>query len=84
MLKQDDRVEKNGRIIIHRLAHHNPEREDFEDHVFYMFNHAFCIGCFAFLFGVIIALIISNLFYFFIVNFIDLSIIEGKFRLQLF
>ena len=75
MSNQSNKIEKNGRIIIQRLAHHNPEREDFGDHVFYLFNYAFCIGCFAFLFGVVIALIFNNLFYFYIINFIDLSII---------
>ena len=41
---------KDKRIILNWLAHHDPERDDFEDHVFYIFNHAICIGCFAFLF----------------------------------
>lgn len=68
-------AEKNGRVIIYRFAHHNPEREDFGDHVFYFFNHALCIGCFSFLFGTVIALIISNIFYYYIAYFIDFSFI---------
>lgn len=50
-------------LIIHWLAHHNPKRDDFNDHVLYLFNHAICIGCFSFLLGVLAALITSNLFY---------------------
>jgi hypothetical protein len=68
-------TEKNGKGVIYRFAHHNPEREDFGDHVFYLFNHALCIGCFSFLFGTVIALIISNIFYYYIANFIDFSFI---------
>jgi hypothetical protein len=68
-------IERSRRVIIHSLAHHNPEREDFGDHVFYLFNHALCIGCFSFLFGTIIGLILSNTFFTFIVNFIDFSFI---------
>lgn len=56
--------EKNEKlIVINWLVHHNPERNDFKNHVFYMFNYAFCIGCFSFLLGVIVALILANLFY---------------------
>ncbi|MCK4379868.1 MAG: hypothetical protein KAW51_01940, partial [Candidatus Lokiarchaeota archaeon] len=60
--------------IIHWLAHHNPKRDDFDDHVFYIFNYAVCIGCFAFTLGATVALIIGNIFYYSIVNFIGLPI----------
>ena len=66
---------KNQRIIISWLAHHNPNRRDFNDHVIYIFNYAICIGCFSFFLGVAVALIISNIFYYFIINFITLPII---------
>lgn len=59
---------KNNKVIIDWLAHHNPQREDFDDHVFYIFNYAVCIGCFAFVLGAVIALILCNLFYTYIVN----------------
>ena len=72
MTIHEEDIHKNKRIIIRRLAHHSPNREDFEDHVFYLFNYALCIGCFAFLFGTTIALIIGNLFYIYIVNYISL------------
>ena len=62
---------KDEKVIVNWLAHHNPNREDFDDHVFYIFKYAICIGCFAFLLGAIIALIVSNLFYNYIVNFIS-------------
>ena len=75
MVYQKERIKKNGRIIIHSLAHHNPEHVDFGDHVFYLFNHALCIGCFAFLLGTVVALILGNIFYFSIVYFIDLPIV---------
>jgi len=62
---------KDEKVIVNWLAHHNPNREDFDDHVFYIFKYAICIGCFAFLLGAIIALIVTNLFYNYIVNFIS-------------
>ncbi|MHA2038684.1 MAG: hypothetical protein ACW972_09025 [Promethearchaeota archaeon] len=61
--------------IISWLAHHNPERNDFKEHIFYLFNYAICIGCFAFVLGTTIALILGNVFYSFIVNYISLPII---------
>jgi len=61
-------------IIIRQLTHHNPERDDFNNHVFYLFNYAFCIGCFSFLLGVIVALITANLFYSYIVRFISFPV----------
>jgi hypothetical protein len=72
-------IERSRRVIIHSLAHHSPEREDFGDHVFYLFNHALCIGCFSFLFGTIVGLILSNIFFYFIINFIDFSVIMTLF-----
>ncbi|MFX1366229.1 MAG: hypothetical protein ACFFCE_07025 [Promethearchaeota archaeon] len=60
--------------IIHWLAHHNPKREDFNEHVFYIFNYAVCIGCFAFALGAAFTLIVANIFYYFIVNYIDLPL----------
>ncbi|MFW9989642.1 MAG: hypothetical protein ACFFC3_13385 [Candidatus Odinarchaeota archaeon] len=60
--------------IIHWLAHHNPRRVDFKEHVFFIFNYAVCIGCFVFILGATFALIIANIFYYYIVNFISLPI----------
>ena len=77
----EEAIERSRRVIIQSLAHHNPEREDFGDHVFYLFNHALCIGCFSFLFGTIAGLILSNIFFYFIVNFIDFSFIMTFFIL---
>ena len=72
-------IQKNGlpkdKIIISWLAHHNPERDDFDNHVFYIFKYAVCIGCFAFALGAIIGLILGNLFYYFIVEHINFLII---------
>ncbi len=70
---QKDDFQKDKKVI-HWLAHHNPKRDDFDDHVFYIFNYAVCIGCFAFALGAAFALIISNAFYFYIVNSISLPI----------
>jgi len=70
---------KEDSIVIHWLAHHNPEREDFNHHVFYLFNYAFCIGCFSFLLGVIVALIAANLFYYSIVSFISFPVALAMF-----
>ena len=75
MLSQKDDLHKEERIIIRWLAHHNPNRDDFDDHVLYLFNYAICLGCFSFGLGLTIGLIIGNLFYFFIVNSINLSLI---------
>ena len=66
-------------IIIDWLAHHNPERDDFNNHVFYIFNHAVCIGCFSFLLGVIVVLITGNLFYSYIVRSISFPIVLTMF-----
>ena len=73
MHHQKDDLQKDKKII-HWLAHHNPNRDDFDDHVFYIFNYAVCIGCFAFALGAAVALIIGNVFYYSIVNFISLPI----------
>jgi len=82
ILKNSDKIMQNQKNSIQKdkkvidwLAHHDPNRDDFNDHVFYIFNYAVCIGCFAFLLGATIALIIGNIFYYYIVNFISLSII---------
>lgn len=75
MLSQKDDLQKEERIIIRWLAHHNPNRDDFDDHVLYLFNYAICLGCFSFGLGLTIGLFIGNVFYFFIVNSINLSII---------
>lgn len=79
MFQENEKIIKNGRIIVQSLSHHNPEREDFEDHVVYIFNYAVCIGCFAFFVGIITALILANIFYFTIVNLINLPIIFSFF-----
>ena len=65
---------KDDKVILNWLAHHNPNREDFNDHVFYIFNYAVCIGCFSFFFGVIVALLLGNIFYYYIINFVSFSI----------
>ncbi|UCC18974.1 MAG: hypothetical protein JSV62_12820 [Promethearchaeota archaeon] len=70
-----EEILKNKKVIFNWLAHHNPKREDFNDHVLYIFNYAVCLGCFAFFLGVIIALIIGNIFYPFFVKFVSLPII---------
>ena len=72
---QKDDLRKKERIIINWLAHHSPNREDFNDHVFYIFNRAVCIGCFSFFLGATSALIIGNLFYYYIIDLISLPII---------
>jgi len=61
-------------IIIRWLAHHDPKRANFNNHVFYLFNRAVCIGCFSFLLGAIVALITGNLFYSYIVRFLSFPI----------
>ncbi len=58
-------------IIIRWLAHHDPKRANFNNHVLYLFNRAVCIGCFSFLLGAIVALVIGNLFYLYIVRFLS-------------
>ncbi len=75
MHNQKKEIQEEKKIIISWLAHHNPNRLDFNDHVFYLFNHAICIGCFSFGLGAIVALIFCNIFYFYIINFISLPII---------
>ena len=72
--------EKNEKlIVVSWLAHHNPERKDFKSHIFYLFNYAFCIGCFSFLLGVIVALMIANLFYSSIVRLINFPVVLAIF-----
>ena len=61
-------------IIIRWLAHHDPKRANFNNHVLYLFNRAVCIGCFSFLLGAIVALITGNLFYSYIVRFLSFPI----------
>ena len=73
MHHQKDGPQKDKNII-HWLAHHNPKREDFDEHVLYIFNYAVCIGCFAFALGAAVALIIGNVFYYYIVNLISVPI----------
>lgn len=72
---QKEDPQKDKKIIISWLAHHNPNRHDFNDHVIYIFNRAICIGCFSFGLGAVVALILCNIFYFYIINFISLPII---------
>lgn len=81
METQKEDPQTNKRIIIPWLAHHNPNRRDFNDHVLYIFNRAICIGCFSFGVGAIVALIFCNIFYFYIVNFISLPIVITIFLL---
>lgn len=75
MHDQKNDLKEDKRVILHWLAHHNPDRDDFDNHVFYVFNYAICIGCFAFFLGVIVALILGNIFYFYIINSISLPMI---------
>ncbi len=75
MHDQKKDIQEDKKIIISWLAHHNPNRPDFNDHVLYLFNYAICIGCFSFSLGTIVALIFCNIFYFYIINFISLPII---------
>lgn len=81
MRRPKDDIQKDKRIIIHWLAHHNPNRIDFNDHVFYIFNYAVCIGCFSFFVGTVVALLLGNLFYYYIVNFVSLPIFHIIFLL---
>jgi uncharacterized membrane protein len=81
MTKQISGHKQDKRKIINWLAHHNPNRRDFNDHVIYIFNYAICIGCFSFFLGVTVALILGNLFYYYIVNFINLPIVITTFFL---
>jgi hypothetical protein len=67
--------QRDKRIIIKWLAHHNPEREDFNNHVLYIFNYAVCIGCLSFLLGITVGLILGNLFYSYITNVISIPFI---------
>jgi uncharacterized membrane protein len=75
MHHEKDELQKDNKIIISWLAHHNPERDDFDDHVFYIFSYAVCIGCFAFALGAIMGLVLGNLFYYYIVEYINFPII---------
>ncbi|MFW9874005.1 MAG: hypothetical protein ACFFG0_12935 [Candidatus Thorarchaeota archaeon] len=75
MLNQKEDLQKGNKKIIPWLAHHNPERTDFDEHVFYIFNYAICIGCFAFVLGATIGLILSNILYYYILDFISLPLI---------
>ena len=75
MSRPKDDIHKDKRIIINWLAHHNPNRIDFDDHVFYIFNYAICIGCFSFFLGTVVALLLGNIFYYYIINFVSLPII---------
>lgn len=75
MQQQEQNRHNNKKKIIHWLAHHNPNREDFNNHVIYIFNYAICIGCSAFVLGAGVALIIGNIFYDYISNFISFPII---------
>ena len=79
MSNQKAVIIKDDKVILDWLAHHNPKREDFNDHVFYIFKYAVCIGCFAFVLGAILALIACNLFYTYIVNFISFPVILSFF-----
>ncbi|MFX1438360.1 MAG: hypothetical protein ACFFAA_14385 [Promethearchaeota archaeon] len=79
MSNQEGVTSKDNKVILNWLAHHNPNREDFKDHVFYIFNYAVCIGCFAFVLGATIALILCNIFYTYIVNFISFPVILSFF-----
>jgi hypothetical protein len=76
---QQDIIIRDNKIIINWLAHHNPNREDFEDHIFYIFKYAVCIGCFAFVVGAILALILCNIFYSYIINIISFTLILAIF-----
>ena len=49
------------RRIVSWLAHHDPEQEDFDAHVIYIFNHAVCLGCFTQILGITVGLIVCNL-----------------------
>jgi len=75
MHNQKGDPQRDKKVIISWLAHHDPKANDFNDHVIYIFNHAICIGCFAFILGVTVGLILGNLFYNYITNFFSLSII---------
>ncbi|MFX1276253.1 MAG: hypothetical protein ACFFBP_17005 [Promethearchaeota archaeon] len=75
MSNQLDNKYIEKRKVIKSLAHHNPKHDDFNNHVIYIFNYAICLGCFSFYSSVIIALILCNIFYDFIVKFISLPIV---------
>jgi len=71
--------QKDMKIVISWLAHHDPKRNDFNEHIIYIFNHAICLGCFAFYLSITVALILSNLFYNYISNFLSLPLIIAFF-----
>jgi len=75
MHNQKVEYEKDKKLVIPWLAHHDPKRNDFDEHVIYIFSHAICLGCFAFILGTTIALILGNLFYNYITYFFSLPII---------
>jgi uncharacterized membrane protein len=75
MNNQNNDPKSEKRVIINWLAHHNPNRRDFNEHVIYIFNYAVCIGCFSFYLGITVALILGNLFYYYIVNFISVPLV---------
>jgi len=74
MQNQKGDPQRDKKVIISWLAHHDPKRNDFNDHVMYIFDRAICIGCSAFILGTTIALLLGNLFYNYIVNFFSLPI----------
>lgn len=75
MYDQKDDSQSDKKVIISWLAHHDPKRNNFNDHVIYIFNRAICLGCLAFILGTTVALILGNLFYNYIINFFSLPII---------
>lgn len=66
-------------FVVNWLAHHNPEREDFNNHVFFIFNRAICIGCFSFFLGVIVALVTANIFYSYLVSIVSFPVALAMF-----
>lgn len=81
MYDQNDDTQRDKKVIIPWLAHHNQKRSDFNNHIIYIFNHAVCLGCFAFILGTIVALISGNLFYSYIINSFNFYIILSIFFL---
>ncbi len=75
MQSQKDDPQQDKKVVISWLAHHNSKRNDFNEHIIYIFNHAICLGCFAFFLGTTVALILGNLFYNYIIYFFSLPII---------
>ncbi len=79
MYDQNDDPQKGNRVIIPWLTHHDPKRNDFNNHVIYIFKYAVCLGCSAFILGTILALILGNLFYSYIINSFGLGVILSIF-----